>query len=37
MSSALAILKDVFGYHAFRGQQAEIIDHVAGGGDSTKC
>ena len=34
MSSALAILKDVFGYHAFRGQQAEIIDHVAGGGDS---
>jgi ATP-dependent DNA helicase RecQ len=34
MSQALAILKDVFGYHAFRGRQAEIIDHVAEGGDS---
>jgi len=33
MSSALAILKEVFGYHAFRGRQAEIIDHVAQGGD----
>lgn len=33
MSPALAILKDVFGYHAFRGRQAEIIEHVAGGGD----
>ncbi|SPR98534.1 DNA helicase RecQ [Cupriavidus taiwanensis] len=33
MSQALAILKDVFGYHAFRGRQAEIIDHVATGGD----
>ncbi|MEM5278740.1 DNA helicase RecQ [Cupriavidus taiwanensis] len=33
MSHALAILKDVFGYHAFRGRQAEIIDHVATGGD----
>ncbi|CAG9171328.1 DNA helicase RecQ [Cupriavidus pinatubonensis] len=33
MSQALAILKDVFGYHAFRGRQGEIIDHVATGGD----
>ena len=33
MSRALAILKDVFGYHAFRGRQGEIIDHVADGGD----
>ncbi|CAG2154012.1 ATP-dependent DNA helicase RecQ [Cupriavidus yeoncheonensis] len=33
MSQALAILKDVFGYHAFRGRQGEIIDHVASGGD----
>ena len=30
---ARAILKDVFGYPAFRGPQAEIVDHVAGGGD----
>ncbi|WER45777.1 DNA helicase RecQ [Cupriavidus sp. WKF15] len=33
MSQALAVLKDVFGYHAFRGRQGEIIDHVASGGD----
>ncbi|SDD98438.1 ATP-dependent DNA helicase RecQ [Cupriavidus sp. YR651] len=33
MPRALAILKEVFGYHAFRGRQAEIIDHVAEGGD----
>ena len=31
--SALEILKDVFGYDAFRGRQAEIIAHVTGGGD----
>jgi ATP-dependent DNA helicase RecQ len=30
---ALALLKTVFGYPAFRGPQAEIIDHVTGGGD----
>ncbi|MDE2367011.1 MAG: RecQ family ATP-dependent DNA helicase, partial [Betaproteobacteria bacterium] len=30
---ALALLKDIFGYSAFRGQQAEVIAHVAGGGD----
>jgi ATP-dependent DNA helicase RecQ len=32
-SSALALLKDVFGYPAFRGRQAEVIAHVTGGGD----
>ena len=32
--SALNLLRDVFGYPAFRGAQAEIIDHVAGGGDA---
>ncbi len=31
---ALAILRDTFGYPAFRGAQAEIIGHVAGGGDA---
>jgi ATP-dependent DNA helicase RecQ len=31
---ALAILQDVFGYPDFRGQQADIIGHVAGGGDA---
>jgi ATP-dependent DNA helicase RecQ len=30
---ALAILKDIFGYPAFRGRQAEVITHVAEGGD----
>ena len=30
----LAVLETVFGYHAFRGQQREIIDHVLGGGDA---
>ena len=34
MSPALAILNDTFGYPAFRGAQAEIIDRVAGGGDA---
>jgi ATP-dependent DNA helicase RecQ len=33
MSSALNILKEVFGYPAFRGQQAEVIEHIARGGD----
>jgi ATP-dependent DNA helicase RecQ len=28
------ILKDVFGYPAFRGNQREIVCHVAGGGDA---
>ncbi|WP_025041280.1 DNA helicase RecQ [Nitrosospira briensis] len=30
---ALALLKDIFGYPAFRGRQAEVIAHIAGGGD----
>ncbi len=33
MSEALNILKEVFGYPAFRGQQAEVIAHLASGGD----
>jgi ATP-dependent DNA helicase RecQ len=31
---ALRILKDVFGYDAFRGNQARIIERVANGGDA---
>jgi ATP-dependent DNA helicase RecQ len=34
MSRALEILNEVFGYPAFRGQQRDIVEHVAGGGDS---
>ena len=33
-SRALDVLRDVFGYPAFRGEQAEIIGHVASGGDA---
>ena len=29
-----SILQQVFGYSAFRGAQAEIVDHVIGGGDA---
>ncbi|WP_251364463.1 MULTISPECIES: DNA helicase RecQ [unclassified Leucobacter] len=29
-----SVLRDVFGYEAFRGEQAEIIDHVVAGGDA---
>src|SRR5438132_6731610 len=32
--SALHLLQSVFGYPSFRGQQAEIVSHVAGGGDA---
>ncbi len=32
--AALRILHDTFGHAAFRGLQAEIVDHVAGGGDA---
>jgi ATP-dependent DNA helicase RecQ len=32
--SAESILREVFGYAAFRGLQAEIVEHVAGGGDA---
>jgi ATP-dependent DNA helicase RecQ len=31
---ALHLLQTVFGYPAFRGQQGEIVSHVAGGGDA---
>jgi len=30
----LSILQEVFGYPAFRGQQAQIVAHAAGGGDA---
>jgi len=30
----LAVLKNTFGYAAFRGSQREIVDHVIGGGDA---
>jgi len=33
-SNALQILQSVFGYAAFRGAQAEIVDHVIAGGDA---
>ena len=31
---ALHLLETVFGYPAFRGQQGDIVEHVAGGGDA---
>ncbi|VVD61413.1 ATP-dependent DNA helicase RecQ [Pandoraea capi] len=34
MASALEVLRTVFGYNAFRGDQAAIVDHVADGGDA---
>jgi ATP-dependent DNA helicase RecQ len=33
MADARAVLKQVFGYAAFRGPQEDIVRHVAGGGD----
>ncbi|MBC7490133.1 MAG: DNA helicase RecQ, partial [Glaciimonas sp.] len=33
-SQALTILQTIFGYPSFRGQQAEIVGHVAAGGDA---
>ena len=33
-TSPLDILHSVFGYPAFRGEQAAIVDHVIGGGDA---
>jgi ATP-dependent DNA helicase RecQ len=33
-ATALDVLRDVFGYDAFRGEQQDIIDTVAGGGDA---
>ena len=32
--AALQVLHEVFGYAAFRGEQAAIVAHVAGGGDA---
>jgi len=34
LTIALSLLKDVFGYGAFRGAQAEIVEHVIAGGDA---
>jgi ATP-dependent DNA helicase RecQ len=34
MGRATRVLHEVWGYSAFRGPQAEIIEHVAGGGDA---
>jgi ATP-dependent DNA helicase RecQ len=34
ISAASRILQDTFGYHEFRGQQADIVAQVAGGGDA---
>src|SRR5690606_40062415 len=34
LEQARRILKDVFGYDAFRGNQAAIIERVASGGDA---
>ena len=32
--NACKVLEEVFGYPAFRGHQAEVIEHVIGGGDA---
>jgi len=33
-SRAIDVLRETFGYNAFRGSQAEIVEHVAEGGDA---
>lgn len=33
-TSPQQVLQEVFGYTAFRGEQRQIVDHVAGGGDA---
>jgi ATP-dependent DNA helicase RecQ len=33
-TKALSVLNEVFGYPEFRGHQAEVIEHVIGGGDA---
>jgi ATP-dependent DNA helicase RecQ len=33
-TDALDVLRRVFGYDSFRGQQRDVIDHVVGGGDA---
>ncbi|MEY4841085.1 MAG: hypothetical protein RLZZ374_1993, partial [Cyanobacteriota bacterium] len=34
ISAPLQVLAEVFGYGAFRGPQAEIVDHVVAGGSA---
>src|SRR5690349_11590706 len=34
LPSAQSILREVFGYPAFRGAQAAVVDHVIAGGDA---
>jgi ATP-dependent DNA helicase RecQ len=34
VDSAASVLRRVFGYDAFRGEQREIVDHVVAGGDA---
>jgi ATP-dependent DNA helicase RecQ len=34
LTNATRILQQVFGYSAFRGQQSDIVTHIAGGGDA---
>ena len=34
LTDASEVLSRVFGYDSFRGQQREIIEHVAAGGDA---
>jgi ATP-dependent DNA helicase RecQ len=34
MSDAVQVLRRVFGYDSFRGEQQEVIDHVTAGGDA---
>ena len=33
-TAPISILQEVFGYSAFRGAQAEIVDHVVADGDA---
>ena len=33
-TTSLGVLQEVFGYDAFRGEQAEVIEQVVGGGDA---
>ncbi|MES2480684.1 MAG: DNA helicase RecQ [Pseudomonadota bacterium] len=34
VSAPLGVLREIFGYEQFRGPQADIIEHVCGGGDA---
>ena len=33
-ATPMAVLRKVFGYSSFRGEQGQIVDHVVGGGDA---